>query len=115
MSKPWSEAQRAKFARTMAAKKKGAKRWAPIRTTALTVTLPEWTGFALDAQAVKIVVGVEMRAVILSPGRGGRALQRFVAQLPSGTQLELGPPSLGIPIQRKEAGPGIADRDVPPN
>src|SRR6266545_1988381 len=102
----WSPEALAKLRRTLAEKR--AKRWERTRTTALCVTLPEWTGFALNAEAVKIAVGAESRVVILSPGRGGRALSRFVVQLPPGTMLELGPPSAAPKVKRmREAGPGL--------
>jgi len=102
----WSPEALAKLRRTLAEKR--AKRWERTHTTALSVTLPEWTGFALNAEAVKIAVGAESRVVILSPGRGGRALSRFVVQLPPGTMLELGPPSAAPKVKRmREAGPGL--------
>jgi len=86
--------------------RKGKKQWATGRTSALSVTLPEWTGFALDAQAVKIVAAAEIRVTALSPGRGKRAPQRFIVQLPSGSVVEL-QPATATKIKKEEAGPGL--------
>src|SRR5882762_9676718 len=84
--------------------RKGKKQWATGRTSALSVTLPEWTGFALDAQAVRIVAAAEIRVTALSPGRGKRAPQRFIVQLPSGSVVELQPATAEKKIIKQEAG-----------
>jgi hypothetical protein len=113
MARQWSPQQLAKFQRTM--KQKGKQpRWESSRTNALSVTLPEWTGFVLSAPDVRIVANAEIRLVILSPGRGKRAPQRFIVQLPSGTEISA-TRATAEKMRREAEGPGVRDSDVPPS